>query len=115
MRLSQFQFQMQCSLGKHFVCLKVLKQFKWDLIETLATFCLCIVPKDQKKHFYQKLKQNHADIFTSIFQRISINLSMDNLHIGQLSCHFFFWQATILRLTQITPWGWIFGPRIFII
>ena len=23
---------------------------------------------------------------------------------------FFFWQSTILRLTQITPWGWIFGP-----
>ena len=28
-----------------------------------------------------------------------------HLHTGQLSRHFFFWQATILRLTQITPCG----------
>ena len=42
-------------------------------------------------------------------------LLLESLHTGQLSRHFFFWQATILRLTQITPWGWIFGPRFFII
>ena len=40
-------------------------------------------------------------------------LAMDNLHTGQLSRHFFFWQATILRLTQITPWGWIFRQWFF--
>ena len=45
----------------------------------------------------------------------SIYFVMDNLHTGQLSHHFFFWQATILRRTQITPWGWIFGPWFFII
>ena len=28
---------------------------------------------------------------------------------------FLFWQATILRLTQITPWWWIFGQWFFII
>ena len=39
--------------------------------------------------------------FSSFFN--FIYLIMDNLHTGQLSRHFFFWQATILRLTQITP------------
>ena len=30
-------------------------------------------------------------------------LGMDNLHTGQLSCHFFFWQVTILRLRTWDP------------
>ena len=34
---------------------------------------------------------------------VEIGLTMDNLHAGQLSRHFFFWQGTILRQTKITP------------
>ena len=44
-----------------------------------------------------------------------VELGMDNLHTGQVSHHFFFWQATRPGLTQITTLGGFFGPWFFII
>ena len=58
-------------------------------------------------------KKNFCLEFRSVSSLLT--LPMDNLYTGQLSRHFFFWQLTILRLTQITPWGWIFGPWFFIV
>ena len=80
----------------------------------------------QHTYYTLRSKQGNWEIFVGIFLDFNFSLQLtvnfqlvysgiDNLHIGQLSRHFFFWQATILRLTQITPWGWIFGPRFFII